>query len=157
MASAIPQASGPKEAMPGAGFALALLLAINLFNYIDRQILSATLPKIRLDAGIFRPDDAWATTKLGALTTAFMVAYMALAPTSFGIRVLTGLTFSGGVLMFSIVNAVIDTDRRAVRAGYGAGTPAQIRAQRSVERQRLGNAQRRERIAKRRARRNGGH
>lgn len=71
---------GPAKAVPGAGWALALLLGINLFNYIDRQILSATLPKIRLDATIFRPDDPWATTKLGALTTAFMVAYMGLSP-----------------------------------------------------------------------------
>src|SRR4051794_2156561 len=71
---------GPSKALPGAGWALALLLAINLFNYIDRQILSATLPKIRLDAGILRPDDPWATTKLGALTTAFMVAYMLFSP-----------------------------------------------------------------------------
>ena len=38
-------ASGPSRAAPGAGWALALLLGINLFNYIDRQILSATLPK----------------------------------------------------------------------------------------------------------------
>src|SRR5688572_8102798 len=30
---------GPAKAVPGAGWALALLLAINLFNYIDRQIL----------------------------------------------------------------------------------------------------------------------
>ena len=65
--------AGPAKAVPGAGWALALLLGINLFNYIDRQILSATLPKIRLDATIFRPDDPWAQTKLGALTTAFMV------------------------------------------------------------------------------------
>ncbi len=71
---------GPSKAVPGAGWALALLLGINLFNYIDRQILSATLPKIRLDATIFQPDDPWATTKLGALTTAFMVAYMGLSP-----------------------------------------------------------------------------
>jgi MFS family permease len=71
---------GPKAVVPGAGYALALLLAINLFNYIDRQILSATLPKIRLDAGILRPDDEWATTKLGALATAFMVAYMLFSP-----------------------------------------------------------------------------
>lgn len=72
--------SGPSKALPGAGWALALLLGINLFNYIDRQILSATLPKIRLDTGIMRPDDTWAKTKLGALTTAFMVAYMCLSP-----------------------------------------------------------------------------
>lgn len=71
---------GPRSAVPGAGWALALLLGINLFNYIDRQILSATLPKIRLDATILEPDDEWANAKLGALTTAFMVAYMLLSP-----------------------------------------------------------------------------
>lgn len=71
---------GSKHAAKGAGYALALLLGINLFNYIDRQILSATLPKIRLDASIFHPNDGWVTTKLGALTTAFMVSYMLLSP-----------------------------------------------------------------------------
>jgi MFS family permease len=65
--------------VPGAGYALALLLGINLFNYIDRQILSATLPKIRLDASII-PDERWATTKLGGLATAFMVTYMLCSP-----------------------------------------------------------------------------
>jgi MFS family permease len=71
---------GPKVAIPGAGNALALLLAINLFNYIDRQILSATLPKIKLDAGIFRPDDPWLGFKIGTLTTGFLVSYMLLSP-----------------------------------------------------------------------------
>ena len=32
---------------PGARTALALLLGINLFNYIDRQILAAVEPQIR--------------------------------------------------------------------------------------------------------------
>jgi MFS family permease len=74
-------ATSPRSALvPGAGWALALLLAINLFNYIDRQVLSATLPKIRLDPVMLRPDDPWAQTKLGGLTTAFMVAYMLFSP-----------------------------------------------------------------------------
>ena len=72
--------NGPKSRIPGAGYALALLLAINLFNYIDRQILSATLPKIRLDSSILRPDDPRIFTKLGALTSAFMIAYMLFSP-----------------------------------------------------------------------------
>ncbi|AMV30334.1 Hexuronate transporter [Gemmata sp. SH-PL17] len=72
--------AGPSKALPGAGWALALLIGINLFNYIDRQILSATLPKIKRDATIFPPDSQWVNTKLGALTTAFMVAYMCLSP-----------------------------------------------------------------------------
>jgi MFS family permease len=80
MPSEMSGTGGPKGVLPGAGSALALLLAINLFNYIDRQILSATLPKIRLDASIFHPIDSWATFKLGILTTAFMIAYMVLSP-----------------------------------------------------------------------------
>ncbi|MFO0803609.1 MAG: MFS transporter [Gemmataceae bacterium] len=71
---------GPKLAVPGAGKALALLLAINLFNYIDRQILSATLPKIDLDAGIFETEDPNRSFKLGLLTTGFLVSYMLLSP-----------------------------------------------------------------------------
>jgi MFS family permease len=63
--------------LPGARHALILLLLINLFNYIDRQVLSAVLPRIK-DA--FLADDPNATTKLGALTTAFMIAYMVLSP-----------------------------------------------------------------------------
>ncbi len=57
---------GPAKVVPGAGWALALLIGINLFNYIDRQILSATLSKIRRDSTIF-PDlhDTWLNTKLG--------------------------------------------------------------------------------------------
>ena len=66
--------------MPGARTALALLLAINLFNYIDRQVLSAVIPKLKLDGTLFDPADPWLQTKLGTLTTAFMVAYMVLSP-----------------------------------------------------------------------------
>src|SRR5262245_33188859 len=33
--------------LPGARSALLLLLAINLFNYIDRQVLAAVEPEIR--------------------------------------------------------------------------------------------------------------
>ena len=36
--------SGP---LPGARAALLLLLCINLFNYIDRQVLAAVVPGIR--------------------------------------------------------------------------------------------------------------
>jgi Family of unknown function (DUF5313) len=81
--------------------------------------------------------------------------YMALMPTSLGIRLLTGITFSGGLLMFSVVNSLIDSDRRAVRAGFLAGLPAQVRSQQAVDRQRLASSQRRERIAERRAHRMG--
>lgn len=71
---------GPAKIAPRAGLALGLLLAINLFNYIDRQVLSAVLKRIELDADIFRPDDPYLRTKLGLLATAFMASYMLLAP-----------------------------------------------------------------------------
>ncbi len=66
--------------LPGARSAFALLLAINLFNYIDRQVLSAVLPKIKLDPKMLDPSDPLIQTKLGLLSSAFMVAYMVLAP-----------------------------------------------------------------------------
>jgi len=37
-------ANSTTTVLPGARSALALLLAINLFNYIDRQILAAVEP-----------------------------------------------------------------------------------------------------------------
>jgi MFS family permease len=64
----------------GAATALCLLLAINLFNYIDRQVLSAVLPKLALDASLFAPDDPNLRRKLGYLTSAFLISYMLLSP-----------------------------------------------------------------------------
>ncbi len=59
--------------MPGAGFALALLLAINLFNYVDRSILYSVQEAIRLD---FHATSA----AMGWLVLAFLVTYMLLSP-----------------------------------------------------------------------------
>ncbi len=64
--------------LPGAWSALALLLGINLFNYIDRQILAAVEPEIR--STFFAPNDINAMAKTGALGTAFLVSYMISAP-----------------------------------------------------------------------------
>jgi len=63
---------------PGASRALALLLAINLFNYIDRYILAAVEPLIARQ--FFAANDPDAMAKTGALATAFLVSYMLLAP-----------------------------------------------------------------------------
>ncbi len=72
----------PEEArgFPRASFALTLLLGINLLNYIDRYVLAGVMPKLQLDAAIFSPTDPWLKTKLGALTTMFMVSYMLMSP-----------------------------------------------------------------------------
>lgn len=65
--------------LPGAWSALALLLGINLFNYIDRQILAALEPEIR--ATFFAPNDPDAMWKTGAfLGDAFLITYMISAP-----------------------------------------------------------------------------
>jgi len=58
--------------------ALSLLLAINLFNYIDRYVLAAVEPEIRHT--FFHGDDPTAMARTGGLATAFLVSYMVLAP-----------------------------------------------------------------------------
>ena len=70
----------PQATVPGARAALALLVCINLFNYIDRQILSSVLSRLQLDGTMFSPTDDWLKFKLGALGSAFLVAYMLFSP-----------------------------------------------------------------------------
>ncbi|MSR48723.1 MAG: MFS transporter [Gemmataceae bacterium] len=68
---------------PKAKAALTLLLAINLFNYIDRYILSSTIAGIETD--LLRnhsPDSKKAL--LGIIATCFMASFMIFAPV-FGI------------------------------------------------------------------------
>lgn len=63
---------------PGAQTALALLLGINLFNYIDRYVLAAVEPNIR--AAFFAPGDSNAMAMTGTLAPAFLITYMISAP-----------------------------------------------------------------------------
>ncbi|MGC2626546.1 MAG: MFS transporter [Candidatus Udaeobacter sp.] len=70
--------AGAIKPLSGARSALFLLLAINLFNYIDRQVLAALEPDIR--ATFFAADDVHAMTKTGLLGDAFFVTYMISAP-----------------------------------------------------------------------------
>ena len=72
----MPDSSSPNYRQ--ANRALALLLAINLFNYIDRYILAAIEPLI--STHFFAANDETAMAKTGALATAFLVSYMVLAP-----------------------------------------------------------------------------
>jgi MFS transporter, Spinster family, sphingosine-1-phosphate transporter len=64
-------------ASPKPARALALLLAINLFCYLDRYILAAILPAIKAE---FLAGDPNENGKAGLLTTAFLVSYMLTAP-----------------------------------------------------------------------------
>jgi MFS family permease len=54
-------------------YALALLLSVNLLNYIDRQVLYAVFPLIKADLNL-------SDTALGFLGSAFMLCYMVSAP-----------------------------------------------------------------------------
>lgn len=72
-------------ALPGARTALILLLAINLFNYIDRQVLAAVVEKIKNDLPppvvpewLERVFGTHAV--IGMLAMAFMATYMLTAP-----------------------------------------------------------------------------
>ena len=68
----------PTAISKSATTALWLLLVINLFNYIDRQVLAAVEPEIR--ATFFASNDLNAMAKTGLLGTAFLVTYMLSAP-----------------------------------------------------------------------------
>lgn len=70
-------AAEPKT-RPGSRTALGLLLAINLFNYIDRQVLAAVEPEIR--DTFFLPNDPNAMAQTGLLGTAFLLTYTFSAP-----------------------------------------------------------------------------
>jgi MFS family permease len=71
-----------------ARLSLALLLTINLFNYIDRYVLAAVEPEIRRHffndaadpAKSAREQMMAAMAKTGSLATAFLVSYMIAAP-----------------------------------------------------------------------------
>lgn len=71
--------TAPAAKSINANAALLLLLAINLFNYIDRQVLAAVEPEIRTELleGV-APDQA--RFSMGLLSTAFLLSYMLLAP-----------------------------------------------------------------------------
>ncbi len=80
--SNLPETSNrSSRTIPGAYLALGLLLAMNLFNYIDRQVLAAVEPEIR--AAFFPgqdPDGPEAKTYSGYLASAFLISYMLTAP-----------------------------------------------------------------------------
>ena len=59
--------------LPYRRYALALLLTVNLLNYIDRQVLFAVFPLIKIDLAL-------SDTELGFLGSAFMLSYLLFAP-----------------------------------------------------------------------------
>lgn len=63
---------------PNPRVAVALLLLINLMNYVDRYVLAAVIPKLRHD--FFPEGGDNVDAELGALAMAFMVSYMFMSP-----------------------------------------------------------------------------
>jgi MFS family permease len=87
-----------------AGVVLALLLAINLLNYIDRQVLAAVESRIETDLLPGSPEGAQA--KMGELPFAFLMSYMIAAP-FFGWladRVNRWWIIAGGVIAWSLAS-----------------------------------------------------
>lgn len=81
----------------GARYALALLLAVNLLNYVDRQALYAVFPLIKADLNL-------SDTGLGFLGSAFMLSYMLGAPVfgRLGDRCNRARLAAGGLAIWSL-------------------------------------------------------
>ena len=119
--------------MRGAGLALGLLLAMNLLNYIDRQLLAAVEPPLSKEFGL---DEG----KTGLLASAFLYAYMLGAPIlgRLSERVSRWTIIAASVLVWSLASGwtglafgytALVLSRIAVgfgEAGYGPAAPALI-------------------------------
>ncbi len=117
----------------GAKRALLLLLAINLFNYLDRTVLNALSSPIR---GQFQLSEE----SFGFLTTVFLYAYMIGAPLLgvLAVRMSRWWLIAGSVALWSLASgftglassyALLLTTRVLVgigEAGYGPAAPALI-------------------------------
>lgn len=75
---------------------LVLLTGLNLFNYLDRLVLAAVLPKIQLELGL-------SNFLGGLLETVFLIGYFATAPIfgSLGDRMARKWLIGAGVIVWS--------------------------------------------------------
>jgi MFS family permease len=140
--------------MPGARAALALLLAINLFNYIDRQVLASVITPIKEEFFPKREGadsaerDKYVDFQIGLLATAFMVSYMVFAPVFgfFADRMSRWWLIGVGVILWSLASGatglagtflILLLTRAAVgigEAAYGPAAPTVISDLYPVER-----------------------
>lgn len=76
---------------------LILLIGLNLLNYIDRYILPGVQPLIQKEYG-------WSDQRIGALTTAFFIVYMLVAPATgwLGDRFSRKPLIIGGAVLWSL-------------------------------------------------------
>lgn len=84
-----------------AGYALAILTFINLFNYIDRWVVAAVLEPMKLDLGL---SDA----RLGFLASGFIVVYAITSPVfgTLGDRKARPPLIALGVAVWSLATAL---------------------------------------------------
>jgi MFS family permease len=125
--------SPPARGLPGARAALALLLTINLFNYIDRQVLAAVVPKIEVEFQCSKSQIGW-------LMSAFLISYTFIAPLFgwLGDRISRWRLIAAGVIVWSLASGgtglatgfVMMLLTRAVigvgEAAYGPAAPSLI-------------------------------
>ncbi|MFL5340609.1 MAG: spinster family MFS transporter [Gemmataceae bacterium] len=114
-------------AAKGARVSLLLLLGINMFNYMDRYILAAALPRIEVDPAIAPVSKG----QLGLLTTAFVASYLVLSPVFgwLGDRMSRWLLVGVGVILWSLASggsglATAYTVLLLTRAFVGVGEAA---------------------------------
>ncbi len=89
-----------------------------------------------------------------AIITPISVAFFVfLVPTYGAPAAYCGICLAGTLFIAGLTTILIDTDRRAVRAGYPSDYAGRLRSQRATETQHNANHQRRERIAARKERR----
>lgn len=110
-ADARPVAPPPSDMAPGRRHALILLLLINLFNYIDRQVLAAVEPYVRAEFFRSVPTDPTTETAdakelMGYLSFAFLATYMFTAPLfgSLATRMSRWLLIGIGVLVWTLAS-----------------------------------------------------
>lgn len=99
-------------------YALTLLLAVNLLNYIDRQVLYAVFPLIKADLRL-------SDTALGFLGSSFMLCYMLSAPLLgwLGDRLSRVRLAAAGLLVWSLATSL---------AGFANGYQALLAARTCV-------------------------
>jgi MFS family permease len=104
--------------LPYRRYALGLLLAVNLLNYIDRQVLFAVFPLIKIDLRL-------TDTALGFLGSAFMLSYLLFAPLFgwLGDHWSRTKLASGGLVIWSLATAL---------AGFASGYRTLLAARATV-------------------------
>jgi MFS transporter, Spinster family, sphingosine-1-phosphate transporter len=109
----------------GAGIALAVLTLINLFNYLDRYVVSSLVESLK------RSELALSDTQLGFLMTGFVLVYMLTSPVfgTLGDRRGRPRLLAMGVGIWSVATALGGlassfTGLFATRAAVGVGEAA---------------------------------